>query len=37
MSSAWAYQSPWEDFLTVMERVGLPISDKQRGYFLGRG
>jgi len=27
----------WEDFLTVMERVGLPISDKQRGYFLGRG
>lgn len=27
----------WEDFLTVMERVDLPISDKQRGYFLGRG
>jgi uracil-DNA glycosylase family 4 len=27
----------WEDFLAVMERVELPISDKQRAYFLGRG
>lgn len=25
----------WEDLLKVMERVGLPISEKQRGYFLG--
>jgi DNA polymerase len=24
----------WEDLLAVMERLGLPISDKQRGYFL---
>jgi uracil-DNA glycosylase family 4 len=24
----------WEDLLKVMERVGLPISEKQRGYFL---
>lgn len=24
----------WEDLLQVMERAGLPISDKQRGYFL---
>jgi DNA polymerase len=24
----------WEDMLQVMERLGLPISDKQRGYFL---
>ena len=24
----------WEDILMVMERVGLPISEKQRGYFL---
>jgi uracil-DNA glycosylase family 4 len=24
----------WEDMLLVMERVGLPISEKQRGYFL---
>ncbi len=24
----------WEDMMSVMERVGLPISDKQRGYFL---
>jgi uracil-DNA glycosylase family 4 len=25
----------WEDLLQVMERVGLPISEKQRGFFLG--
>ncbi|MCF7687327.1 MAG: uracil-DNA glycosylase [Cephaloticoccus sp.] len=25
----------WEDLLQVMDRSGLPISDKQRGYFLG--
>ncbi len=24
----------WEDLLQVMEKAGLPISDKQRGYFL---
>jgi len=24
----------WEDMLAVMERVGMPISDKQRGYFM---
>jgi len=24
----------WDDMLLVMERVGLPISAKQRGYFL---
>jgi uracil-DNA glycosylase len=24
----------WEDMLQVLERIGLPISDKQRGYFL---
>lgn len=24
----------WEDILLVMERVGLPITEKQRGYFL---
>jgi uracil-DNA glycosylase len=24
----------WEDMLTVMERLGLPISEKQRGFFL---
>lgn len=23
----------WEDMMLVMERVGLPISDKQRGFF----
>ncbi len=26
----------WEDLLKVMERAGLPISEKQRGYFLGK-
>jgi len=24
----------WEDMLQVMERVGMPITEKQRGYFL---
>ena len=24
----------WEDMLQVMEKIGLPISDKQRSYFL---
>jgi DNA polymerase len=24
----------WEDMLQVMERLGLPISEKQRGFFL---
>ena len=24
----------WEDLLAVMEKIGLPISPKQRGYFL---
>lgn len=24
----------WEDLLQVMEKVGLPINEKQRGYFL---
>ena len=26
----------WEDLLKVMARAGLPISEKQRGYFLER-
>jgi uracil-DNA glycosylase len=26
----------WEDLLKVMERAGLPISDKQRAYFLDK-
>ena len=32
--SATAKRTAWEDFLLVMERAGLPISDKQRAYFL---
>jgi uracil-DNA glycosylase len=24
----------WEDMLAVMEKTGMPISDKQRGYFM---
>lgn len=27
----------WEDMLQVMEKLGLPISEKQRGYFLKAG
>lgn len=27
-------RAAWEDLLQVMEKLGLPISDKQRGYFL---
>ncbi len=26
----------WEDMLQVMERAGLPVSDKQRRFFLPR-
>jgi DNA polymerase len=26
----------WEDLLKVMERAELPVSDKQRGFFLGK-
>ena len=29
-----AKRAAWEDFLAVMERAGLPITDKQRNYFL---
>jgi len=27
----------WEDMLQVMEKLGLPISEKQRGFFLAKG
>ena len=27
----------WEDMLKVMELLGMPISDKQRGYFVPKG
>jgi DNA polymerase len=26
----------WEDMLQVMEKLGMPVSDKQRGFFLKR-
>ena len=26
----------WEDFLAMMELLGMPISDRQRGYFLSK-
>jgi uracil-DNA glycosylase family 4 len=26
----------WEDMMQVMERLGMPISEKQRGYFLAK-
>ena len=28
-----AKRQVWEDMLKVMEKLGLPISEKQRGYF----
>ncbi len=31
-----AKRTIWEDMLTVMEKVGLPVSEKQRGYFLNK-
>ena len=24
----------WEDMLAVMEKIGMPISEKQRGFFI---
>ena len=31
-----AKRTIWEDMLTVMEKVGLPVTEKQRGYFLSK-
>jgi DNA polymerase len=33
-SAKRAKRAVWEDLLLVMERAGLPISEKQRGFFL---
>lgn len=33
-SSASAKRQLWEDMLAVMEKLALPISEKQRGFFL---
>lgn len=33
-ASTKAKRATWEDLLQVMERAELPISEKQRGYFL---
>jgi|GEM_PF-882566 len=27
----------WEDMLSVMEKLGMPISERQRGFFLAKG
>ncbi len=27
-------RSLWEDMLAAMEKLGMPVSEKQRGYFL---
>jgi DNA polymerase len=32
-SSAAVKRQVWEDMLAVMERIGMPISEKQRGFF----
>jgi len=29
-----AKRAVWEDMLRVMEKVGMPVTEKQRGYFL---
>ncbi len=29
-----AKRAVWEDMLKVMEKLGMPVSEKQRGYFL---
>ena len=31
--SATAKRTVWEDFLLLMEKLGLPVSEKQRGFF----
>jgi DNA polymerase len=33
-SSLTVKRQLWEDMLAVMERLGLPVSEKQRGFFL---
>ena len=34
-NQSWAVKRQvWEDIMQVMERLGMPISEKQRGYFL---
>lgn len=33
-ASASMKRLAWEDMMTVMERAGMPVSEKQRGYFL---
>lgn len=35
-SARKAKRAAWEDFLLVMEKAGLPISDKQKGFFLNK-
>jgi DNA polymerase len=34
--SATVKRTAWEDILLVMEKAGLPISDKQRGFFAAK-
>jgi DNA polymerase len=34
VAASRAKRAAWEDFLAVMEHAGLPISEKQRNYFL---
>ncbi len=34
--SASAKRTVWEDFLLLMEKLGLPISGKQRGFFAAK-
>lgn len=34
--SATAKRTVWEDFLLLMEKLGLPVSEKQRGFFAAK-
>lgn len=35
-SARKAKRAAWEDFLLIMEKGGLPISEKQKGFFLNK-
>ena len=35
-ASVRSKRAAWEDFLAMMEIAGLPVSERQRGYFLPR-
>ena len=36
LRSPWEKRKAWEDMLQVMEKLEIPISEKQRGFFLNQ-